>query len=66
MLIAGEGHSPTREHLLRLAKETELKRAAAIVDKVRAAVDRFEDFADEAGVPARLRSEVATALSVPR
>jgi serine/threonine-protein kinase HipA len=66
MLIAGEGRAPTREHLLRLARDNDLKRADAIVDGVRAAVDRFKDFAEEAGVPARLRARVATALGVAK
>jgi len=65
VLIAGEGRSPTREHLLRLADQSDLKHANAIVDEVRSAVDRFKIFADEAGVPARFRATVAKALGVP-
>lgn len=66
MLIAGEGRAPTRDHLLKLAKDSDLKHASVIVDEVRAAVDRFKEFAQEAGVPARLRGTVATALGVPK
>lgn len=66
MLIAGEGRAPTRDHLLKLAKDSDLKHADVIVDEVRAAVDRFKEFAQEAGVPARLRGTVATALGVPK
>jgi serine/threonine-protein kinase HipA len=66
MLVAGEGRTPTRDHLLQLARETDLRHADAIVDEVRAAVDCFKDFAEEAGVPSRLRGRVATALGVPK
>lgn len=65
MLIAGEGRAPTREHLLELARESDLRHASAIVDEVRSAVDRFRVFSDQAGVPARLRGTVAKALAVP-
>jgi len=66
MLVAGEGRAPTREHLLELAQQSDVRHGAAIVDDVRAAVDRFKDFSDQAGVPARLRNSVASALGVPR
>ena len=62
MLICDEGREPQREHLLKLAKETDLKRPQPIIDEVRMAVDRFKEFADEAGVPTKLRSAVAKAL----
>lgn len=64
MLVAGEGRAPTREHLLALAKQGDLKRASAIIDEVRAAVDRFREFAEQAGVPMRLRRTIAAALGV--
>lgn len=66
MLIAGEGRAPNHEHLLKLANECDLRHAEAIVDEVRAAVDRFREFSEEAGVPARLRATVAAALGVPK
>ncbi|MCX5746337.1 MAG: type II toxin-antitoxin system HipA family toxin [Proteobacteria bacterium] len=62
MLIAGEGRSPGVSHLTELATRRHVKRAAKIIDEVRAAVRRFSTFADEAGVPARLRDQVARAL----
>ncbi len=66
MLIAGEGRAPSPEHLLRLAKECDLRHADKIIDQVRAVVDRFMDFAEQAGVPARLRARVALALGIAR
>jgi serine/threonine-protein kinase HipA len=65
-LICGEGKEPERAHLLRLAKEGDLKRAAAIIDEVQAAIDGFKGFADEAGVPAKTRDAVAKALGVSK
>lgn len=66
MLIAGEGHAPDASHLLALAKRMDLKRAKAIVDEVRAAVARFETFADRADVPAKPRAAIAATLTVGR
>lgn len=64
MLIAGEGANPGRAHLEALARRADLKRAGAVIDEVRAAVDTFTRFADEAGVPARTRARIARALKV--
>ncbi len=64
MLIAGEGRAPSKEHLLKLAKECGLKHADEIVDQVRAAVNRFKDFAEQADVPTRFRGKVAVALGI--
>jgi serine/threonine-protein kinase HipA len=64
MLICGEGNAPQREHLLRLAKEGDLKRPEGIIDEVRAAIDRFKGFADEAEVPPKTRDTVAKALGI--
>lgn len=65
MLIAGEGRAPSEENLLKLAKECDLRHAGELVEQVRATVDRFKEFAEQAGVPARLRGKVAGALGVP-
>ncbi len=62
-LVGGEGRRPSAEHLVALAAEVGLKRAATVVDEVRAAVADFERFADRAGVPARLRAATAKALA---
>lgn len=66
ILICGEGKEPKREHLLRLAKESDLRRAEAIIDEVRAAIDGFKRFADEAGVATKRRDAVAKALGLSR
>lgn len=66
MLICGEGKDPRRDHLLRLAKEADLKHPEAIIDEVRAAIDGFKRFADAAGVPAKTRDAVAKALGVSK
>lgn len=59
-LVAGEGRAPTSGHLRKVADAADLKprTAAAIIEEVRGVVARFGEFADEAGVPARLRSAV--------
>lgn len=66
ILICSEGKEPQREHLLKLAEEGDLKRPKAILDEVRAAIDGFKRFADEAGVPAVRRNAVAKALGVTK
>lgn len=65
MTVAGEGANPERSHLEALAKQGDVKRPAPIIDRVRAAVDRFASFADQAGVSAKMRARVAKALGVP-
>jgi serine/threonine-protein kinase HipA len=66
MLICGEGKEPKREHLLKLAEETDLKHGATFIDEVQAAINCFKQFADEAGVPAKTRDVVAKALGVSK
>jgi serine/threonine-protein kinase HipA len=63
-MVAGEGRAPTTEHLLAVARDAELKPRSAdeILDEVRAAIARFERFAERAGVPVRLRRLVAARL----
>lgn len=65
MLIAGEGRSPGVEHLAALAARVGVKHSAKIIDEVRAAIRRFKRFADQAGVPAKLRDKTAQALALP-
>jgi serine/threonine-protein kinase HipA len=65
MLVAGEGANPNRTHLETLAKKGDVKRPKPVIDRVRAAVDRFASFADEAGLRASARNRVAKALGVP-
>lgn len=62
-LVAGEGKAPGRTHLAALAEQVDLRRSAQILDEVAAAVRDFRRFADRAGVPARLRNEVARTIA---
>jgi serine/threonine-protein kinase HipA len=63
LLVAGEGKNPTAAHLRTLAKELEVKKAPQILEKVRDKVSEFRRFADEAGVPAKLRNSVEPVLA---
>jgi serine/threonine-protein kinase HipA len=65
MLVGREGRAPGPEHLLAVAGDAELKHGKKLLDEVRATIDRFEVFADQAGVPARLRGSIARKLGVP-
>ncbi|HET7499666.1 MAG TPA: type II toxin-antitoxin system HipA family toxin [Kofleriaceae bacterium] len=61
-LVAGEGRAPGVEHLKTLAAQVNLRRSDEILHEVRTAVRRFAKYADQAGVPARLRDRTARAL----
>jgi serine/threonine-protein kinase HipA len=52
MTLAGEGKSPGRAQILRLAEQSGVSKAqaAVIIDEVRAAVNRWKSFAADAGV----------------
>jgi hypothetical protein len=63
MLVAGEGAAPTASHLRAIAKTLSLKQADRIIDEVQTAVGHFASHADDAGVPATLRKQVARVLS---
>ncbi len=65
-LVDGEGRNPGARQLLQIAERQALKGRAGIVDEVRAAVARFGEFADEAGVPSRLKKQVTTVLAASR
>lgn len=64
MTLAGEGKNPGRAHIFRLAEQAGVTRpqAAAVIDEVRAAVGRWEEFAREAGVSATGMREIASAF----
>ena len=66
LLVAGEGRRPGPEHLARLAVMAGIKAAAArdVVEQVRDAVARFEDFAGVAGVSAATTDAVAGRLGI--
>lgn len=50
MMVMGEGRAPSVEHLRALARKHGIKRAEEIIEEVRAAVSRWQTFADAAGV----------------
>ncbi len=52
MTVRGKREGITREDLLAVAAEMNVKQPGALVDEVVAAVDRWPEFAGEAGVPA--------------
>lgn len=64
MLVAGEGRNPGEPHLETLAKELGVRHGIKVIDQVKAAIERFTFHADEAGVPAKLRKTIASALGV--
>lgn len=64
MTVSGEGLSPTKTHLQKLATEVDLKSPGPIIDAVRAAVNRFAEFAEQAGLRAKSRDRVAKVLGV--
>jgi serine/threonine-protein kinase HipA len=64
MAVAGEGRSPSREHMLKLASQATIagREATAIVDQVRGAVARWPEFALQAGVGKGATRRIAQAL----
>ena len=66
MTLAGEGKDPGQAHILRLAAQAGVARpqAAAIIDEVRSAVDRWEEFAVQARVSKAGIREVASSFPV--
>ena len=64
MLVAGEGRAPDASHLRAVAKAVGLRHAERIIDEVRTAIGRFKSFADQAGVPVKLRGAIARALGL--
>lgn len=64
MTIAGEGRRPGPKNLLLLAARSGIapREAAAILEEVHAAVDRFGSYADEVGVPRDIRRKISASL----
>lgn len=62
--VLGEGRAPQPERLLALGEQHGVGRreGGAILDEVAAAVARWKEFAEEAGVPTRRRDEIAARL----
>lgn len=65
--IMGEGRTPGERHLLALAEDFDIASAEArgIIERVRSAVERWRDFADEAGVGRTSRTRIG-AMIAPR
>ena len=63
--ILGEGKNPTIEHILKIAEMASIKtkRAKEIVDEVRAAVLKWEKFADKAGVAKKSKMAIWSNIS---
>jgi serine/threonine-protein kinase HipA len=57
-MFLGEGRNPTKEHLLRLAKKHSIKEGNIIVDEVLSAVERWNQYADMAGIKKKIILEI--------
>lgn len=64
--VLGEGKNPTIEHILKLAEIISIKpkRAKEIVDEVRAAVSKWEKFADKTGIGKRSTKNIEATLKL--
>lgn len=62
--LAGEGKIPGRPHMLALAEQAGMseREAATIIDEVRAAVSRWNDFAAQAGASQAGIRQIAQSL----
>lgn len=67
LTVAGEGRSPDRNCLMRLAALAGIpsRRAAEILDETLAGISQWPAIASEAGVPPAVRDEIARALQGP-
>ncbi len=61
MTLAGEGKTPGRSHMLRLAGQADIadRQAAEIIEQVRAAVSAWKEFAAQGGVSRRTSRDIA-------
>lgn len=62
MMVMGEGRAPGVEHLRALAKKHGVTRAEMIIEEVRAAVCRWQSFADAAGVSKKSAKMIGSRL----
>lgn len=60
--VMGEGKSPSKTHLLRLAEKFALKGAHLIIDEVRDAINQWESFAAEAMVSKQTSKIISKAI----
>lgn len=58
MTVRGKREGFTREDLVDVASEMNIKQAAALLDEIAAAVARWPEFAEKAGVPVRRIDEI--------
>lgn len=65
MMVMGEGRAPGLDHLRALGKKHGVKRAEAIIDEVRAAIARWDKFADAAGVTKKSAKTIASRIAPP-
>lgn len=69
LALAGEGKNPGRAHIVRLAEQAGVARSrvATVIEEVRAAVNRWGEFAAEAGVSKAGMREIASSFpKLPR
>jgi hypothetical protein len=66
MPVLGEGRSPGAEHLRALAKKHGLKQADAVIDEVRAALEQWPEYADQAGLTKKSAKLIADRIAPPR
>jgi serine/threonine-protein kinase HipA len=66
MLVMGEGRNPGVTHLQALGRQHGLKDAPAILERVQAAVSRWRQHAEDAGVRARTVTEIGSRIAPGR
>lgn len=64
LLVDTEGANPKREHLEKLAAALDIKRSKLLIDEVRSAVAQFHRFAEKAGVPKKVATDVGRKLGL--
>lgn len=62
-MVAGEGKSPGRQHLMELANTFEVKNAEAIIDEVKSAIADWGIYAKDSGISDTSKKLIAKALT---
>jgi serine/threonine-protein kinase HipA len=65
MPVLGEGRSPDVEHLRALANKHGLNKGNALIDRVRAAIAQWPEFADQAGLTEKSAKLIASRIAPP-
>jgi serine/threonine-protein kinase HipA len=65
-LYLGEGQNPTSEHLLQLAKKHGIKKADAIIEKVKEVSNKWKIYAEKSGVSTKTQKLISNHLSTFR